>query len=268
MMDNNKLRVALVSLNQAWEDKLANFSCCQKVAAQAKEQGADIVIFPEMTLTGFSMNTIKISENRADSTTTQQFQELAMEIGIGIVFGVVYQQSEQKASNNLIYISDTGKIKASYTKIHPFTFADEDQFYISGTEVSSAKIGPFNSGFTICYDLRFPELYSGLAQSCSLIINIANWPKRRVEHWKTLLRARAIENQIYMIGVNRTGFDGNELEFEKSSCVIDANGQELKAIYSSEELDIFDINAKIRDDFKQQFSTFHDRKPELYRTLI
>lgn len=267
-MDNNKLRVALVSLNQVWEDKAANFSCCQKVAVQAKKHGADIVIFPEMTLTGFSMDTAKIAEDRENSTTTQQFQQLAIKAGLGVVFGVVYQQPEQKASNNLIYISDIGKIVASYTKIHPFSFADEEQFYKSGTELTSVKIGPFNTGFTICYDLRFPELYSGLAQSCGVIINIANWPKRRVEHWKTLLRARAIENQIYMVGVNRIGLDGNELEFEKSSCVIDANGRELEAKYSSEELDIFDIDARARDQFKQQFSTFGDRKPELYRTLI
>jgi len=267
-MDDKNLRVALVSLNQVWEDKLANFSHCKKVALQAKEKGADVVIFPEMTLTGFSMNTEKIAENRDESLTTQQFQKLAIDTGIAVIFGVVYRESAQKASNNLIYISFKGETKASYTKIHPFTFAGEDQFYIGGSQISTTKIGPFNAGFTICYDLRFPELFSALTQTCELIINIANWPKRRVEHWKTLLRARAIENQVYVVGVNRVGFDGNELEFEKSSCVIDANGIDVKANYSSEELDVFDISTTTLTEFKQQFSTFQDRKPNLYRNLM
>lgn len=123
-------------------------------------------------------------------------------------------------------------------------------------------------GFTICYDLRFPEIFSALGNHCDLIINIANWPAKRVDHWNVLLKARAIENQIYIVGVNRTGMDGKGLEYVKSSQVINPNGEIASPITSEDGLDTFDIDPEYINKFKQTFSTIQDRKPEFYKSIL
>jgi predicted amidohydrolase len=260
------LRLALVSLDQAWENKQANLRSCEKFSILAKQNKADVIIFPEMTLTGFSMNTQSTAEERENSGTIQELCKMAQKIELGIICGVVYKKAE-KATNTLVYISSLGNVVSIYDKIHPFSFSNEDKYFIPGDKLSISKIGPFTAGFTICYDLRFAELYSRLSQECNLIINIANWPKRRVHHWQTLLRARAIENQIYMVGVNRIGSDGNGLEYEKSSYIFDANGDELEAFFSENELDIYECSLTSLVEFKAGFSTTQDRLPDLYCRL-
>jgi predicted amidohydrolase len=123
-------------------------------------------------------------------------------------------------------------------------------------------------GFSICYDLRFPELYSALAKDCDVLVNIANWPKHRLQQWKALLQARAIENQAYMIGVNRVGTDANGLEYEPSSMIFDANGERLEPIATEGEIDLFELSLQSLEVFRSNFSTKQDRQPELYRALI
>jgi predicted amidohydrolase len=123
-------------------------------------------------------------------------------------------------------------------------------------------------GLTICYDLRFPEIHSALGKQCDLIINIANWPAKRIDHWNTLLKARAIENQLFMIGVNRIGIDDKGIEYVKSSQVINPNGELLSPVLSEVELDFFDINTEFTSKFRQTFSTTQDRKSDLYKSIL
>jgi len=261
------LKVALISLNQEWEDKPHNLARCEALLGQAASQGAELVIFPEMTLTGFSMNTAKTAEAFEDSYTLESFRQMAIKHRLAIVFGAVFHAG-RKAANTLIHMSAFGEIIAQYTKLHPFTFAGEDQFFVHGNALVIAEMDGCKIGYSICYDLRFPEIYSAMAKSCKVIINIANWPKRRVEHWRSLLQARAIENQVFMVGVNRIGRDGNDLEYEKSTYVYDANGQQLVPLLSEPEIDIFEVDIEALDAFKKQFNTVCDRLPALYRSLI
>ena len=261
------MRVALVSLNQGWENKGENFHACRSFVQRAKAQGAELVIFPEMTLTAFSMNTADTAEESVTTATVELFKALAQELQIAIVFGVVFQDGD-KATNNAILVDAEGAIKGSYSKIHPFTFAGEDKVFNGGNEIGIAKLEQMRIGLTICYDLRFPEIYSALGKQCDLIINIANWPARRVDHWNALLKARAIENQLFVLGVNRTGTDGKGLEYVKSSQVINPNGELMTPVVSEDELDIFDIDPEFVGKFKQTFSTTQDRKPALYKSIL
>ncbi len=261
------MKVALISLNQEWEDKPRNLARCKVLLKQSASQGVDLVIFPEMTLTGFSMNTAKIAEIREDSDTLESFRRMAIENRLDIVFGVVFH-AEKKAANTLIHMTAFGETLAQYTKLHPFTFAKEDQFFVSGDALITSEMDGLKIGYSVCYDLRFPEIFSAMAKSCKVIINIANWPKKRVEHWRSLLQARAIENQIFMVGVNRIGRDGNGLEYEKSTYIYDANGQRLKPLLSEPEIDVFEIDIAALDLFKKQFNTVRDRLPNLYRSLL
>lgn len=261
------MRVALVSLNQAWENKSDNFKACRSFVQKAKAQDVELVIFPEMTLTAYSMNTVDTAEDIATSTTVELFKKLAQELQIAIVFGVVFRDGD-KATNNALIVDSAGTIKGRYSKIHPFSFAGEDKVFNGGNEISYARMGQMTIGLTICYDLRFPEIYSALGKHCDLIVNIANWPARRVDHWNALLKARAIENQIFVAGVNRTGVDGKGLEYTKSSQVINPNGELLVHVFSEEQLDVYDIDQSFISQFRQFFSTTQDRKPALYKSIL
>jgi omega-amidase len=261
------MKLALISLDQAWEDKPANRAKVDFYAQGASQKQAGIIAFPEMTLTGFSMNTAAIAEERKDSPTLQFYRETARKHHIDLIGGVVLKH-ENKATNNLAYVNRDGELVSLYSKLHPFSFAQEDKFYAPGTAVGSAKIGDLNVGFTICYDLRFPELYSALSRNCDLIINIANWPTKRIAHWHALLRARAIENQLFIAGVNRTGVDGKGHTYQKSTEVIDANGDALKPDFEENEMAIYTIDKQKLEKYRSEFPTRQDARPEFYKTVL
>lgn len=256
------MRVALLSLDQVWEDKSANSAKAITYIEKASALKCELIIFPEMTLTGFSMNADDIAEVQDASPTIRQFSSLSNKYDIPIIFGVVLKK-DSKATNNAVLVKPTGEV-VNYSKIHPFSFAAEERYYESGHQIVSAFLNEYEFGLTICYDLRFPELYSILAQRCSAIVNIANWPKKRIDHWRTLLKARAIEQQIYIIGVNRTGTDGNGLDYEKSSYIIGPNGDILLPLTTVNEMDVYDVPMQQIYEFRKIFSTRQDRKVKFY----
>lgn len=260
------MRIALVSLNQSWEDKKANLDLCEIYTQKASDQNVDLIVFPEMTLTGFSNNIDLTAEDFENSETVKSFSILAKEFKIGIVFGMVAKDTN-KALNKSIFVDKHGKVLGDYSKVHPFSFAGEDKYFNAGSKLSVVHFENINIGLTICYDLRFPELYSGLAKHCDLIVNIANWPSKRVDHWNTLLKARAIENQLFIAGVNRTGIDDNGLEYYESSNVFNANGESL----NFEKIDTMKVYA-IKEDgtrkFKEKFNTTSDRKVKFYKEIL
>lgn len=260
------MKLALVSLNQVWEDKKSNLELCEKYIQNASKKSVDLIIFPEMTLTGFSNNIKLISENSENSGTIKRFSNFAKEFNISVIFGVVIEDNK-KALNRCLFIDNLGNVVSDYSKIHPFSFSGEDKYFNAGNKLSMVEFKNFKIGLTICYDLRFPELYSSLAKDCDLIINIANWPSKRVDHWNTLLKARAIENQIFMLGVNRTGIDGNGLEYVESSNIFNANGEKLE-FEKYEDMKIYDVDVKFTKDFKNKFNTVNDRKVEFYKEIF
>jgi omega-amidase len=261
------LRVALVSLDQKWEDKAYNLERCRTLAARASELGAELIVYPEMTLTGFTMNTRLSAEDPERSLSLAAFSSLAKHHGVWLIAGLVLG-NVGKPANTLLAFSPDGREQARYAKMHPFSFAGEDRYFRTGDALATIQIGEFVLGLSICYDLRFPELYSALAATCDVLVNIANWPKARVAHWKTLLRARAIENQVYVIGVNRVGVDGRGLEYEASSVVVNANGDFVDPVARDQELDLCEVNRQDLIDYRAGFSTRQDRAPQLYRQLI
>ncbi len=260
------MRIALVSLNQVWEDKKANLLLCEEYIKEASNKDVDLIVFPEMTLTGFSTNISLTAEDDNKSETIHKFQGLSRLYNIAILFGVVINDNK-KALNKSIFIDNKGNVLVKYAKIHPFSFSGEDKYFNAGQEIKVIHLNGFDIGLTICYDLRFPELYSILAKKSDLIINIANWPKKRVDHWNTLLKARAIENQTYIVGVNRTGIDGNGLEYEESSNIFNANG-EKENFEQINSMKIFNIDKEWTQKFKSQFSTIQDRKEKLYKEIM
>jgi predicted amidohydrolase len=261
------LKIALISLDQVWENKLANLTRCKELAAVAAQGGASLIIFPEMTLTGFTMNTDLSAEPTANSPSRAAFSSIASRHGLWVIAGIVLRQGS-KAANTLMVFSPDGREAACYVKLHSFTHAGEDRWFEEGDSLVRVKIGEFVAGLSICYDLRFPEVFSSLSKDCDLLINIANWPQSRVSHWRILLQARATENQAYMIGVNRTGFDGNGLNYERSSCVVNPNGEFLHPVATFEVIDWYELSSQDLQNSRSIFSSLQDRRSDFYRKVI
>ena len=262
------MKVALVSLNQSWENKAENKQKVGETLALIAEHctNTDLVVYPEMTLTGFTMESQKVKEDELSSETITFFKEQAKKYKVSIAFGVVLSKGE-KATNNLVVVSEQG-VLATYAKIHPFSYAGENDYYQAGDELKKLTIGGATIGLTICYDLRFPELYQAYSKDCSVILNIANWPERRVSHWRALNKARAIENQVFMIAVNRIGTDGKGLQYVFSSHIVSPYGEELKGTSLSEEVVVYDLNLEEVVQYRAEFPVKNDRKITLYKEIL
>ena len=219
------MQVHCCQLNLTWEDKTANFENLRKLLTVNPIKQQSLLILPEMFNTGFSMNFASLAENLESSRTLTFLGEIAREHQCHILAGMTLDRGG-KLSNDAILINSEGEFQGSYSKIHPFSPSGEKAAGTPGHEVITLPLGDWTLAPFICYDLRFPEIFRLATPAAELLIVIANWPTPRVEHWITLLQARAIENQAYVIGVNRIGSDPN-LEFPGRSLIIDPQGKIL-----------------------------------------
>lgn len=218
------MKVGLLQYSPEWENPEANIEKINKIL-DAEIADEDVIVFPEMTLTGFTMNSEKFAEE-LDGKGTRFFMELSRKTKKHIFAGII-ERDNFDIYNSLVHFSNQGLITARYRKIHPFSFADEQKYYSAGNDFVITKIDKTAVGLSVCYDLRFPELYRLYAkEKVDIIIDIANWPIKRVEHWKHLLKARAIENQCFVIGVNRVGKDPFN-EYNGCSAVYSPMGDEI-----------------------------------------
>ena len=254
------MKIGLAQIDIAWEDKEKNKLKCIEYIAKAKKQGVDFLVFPEMTLTGFSMNVNKIGEQ--DNETVKWFGGKAKEYGLYIGFGYV-QTAGDKGENRFSIVSLSGEEICNYTKIHPFSFGEESKHYQGGTQINLTEIAGFKAAPFVCYDLRFPEVFQVASSEASLIVVIANWPKSRKEHWIALLKARAIENQCYIAGINRVG-KGNGVDYSGDSMIIDPLGNIITEAHDVEELLIASLQVEEVIKLRENFKLKEDRKERLY----
>jgi predicted amidohydrolase len=232
------MKIALVQYSPAWESKNENISKIKELMREVHNE-TSLIVFPELTLTGFTMDSQQNGEE-IDGIGMKFFIELSASIKKDIVCGII-EKDGSKFYNSLFHFDSKGLIKAVYRKIHPFTLAKEDKHYTSSKHPVISKFDNYKIGLSICYDLRFPELYRNYTkEKAELIINIANWPIKRIDHWKTLLKARAIENQCFMVGVNRVGNDPYQ-EYNGCSAIFSPMGEEIVLVENEEKI----INAEI-----------------------
>jgi len=245
-----------------WENKQGNFEASARFLEEAREKQVDFLLFPEMSMTGFSMHPEKIGENRDHSETLLYFQEKAKAYGIYIGIGYV-EYLLPKSYNCYAIISPEGKILADYRKIHPFTFGTESAYYTGGNEIVDCRVGEFTVTPFICYDLRFPEIFQIASDNSQLIVVPANWPSDRREHFITLLKARAIENQCYIAGINRVGH-ARTLSYSGDSMVIDPFGNILADGGEGEKLVTADIQLSLVEKYREEFPAKKDRRKDIY----
>jgi len=221
------MKIALIQMDTAWESKKANYAKAENFFRKAARKSCDIIVFPEMFNTGFSMNISAIAEDERGETS-QVLSELAKKYGLNVIAGFAAKKPGRKKLRNLAVAFDRkGSVIATYAKMHPFSFAKENKYFSSGNTRVIFHIEGVPASFFICYDLRFPEIFRDIARGVQAIFVLANWPDSRREHWETLLKARAIENQCFVIGVNRTGKDGNGIRYPGASHVYDPMGNDI-----------------------------------------
>ena len=259
------MKIALGQIDMGFENKEAAMALCSQLMTEAKEKAVDFVIFPEMTLTGFTLAPETYGEDRANSPSINFFKEEAKKNGVAVCFGLpVYENGV--ATNHCIYLDENGEQLVDYTKIHPFSFGAEAEHYVGGNELQFTEVKGVPVAPMICYDLRFPEPFQILSEKSKIITVIASWPTPRREHWMALLKARAIDNQCFMLGVNRSG-DGGGLSYIGDSMAISPTGEVLAHVEGGNGLTIVDIDLAEVEAYRSSFPLKADRKVELYHTL-
>lgn len=257
------MKLAIFQAEIEFEDKGTNYRKAEKAIVNAKGMEADLIAFPEMSFTGFSMNVESTGEETLE--TIDFVMKLCRKYQIAIAFGWVKKLGNSEigsAENHYTLISREGKILMDYVKCHPFSYAGEDKFFCSGNQICTCKIQDFVISAAICYDLRFPELFQIESKTAQMILVPANWPESRREHWRTLLRARAIENQCYIIGINCTG-KMNGLSYSGDSCAIDPNGNVISELKEIEGMLLVELENHV-DRIREQFPIKQDRREEFY----
>lgn len=215
------IRVTLCQFDPVWQQP--EQSCLQLSAQLASVPSSDLFILPEMFASGFSMQPQKFVEQ---FDVAKFLQNLAAKRGQNMIAGIA-EGDAGVFHNNSLALNDWGEVVARYHKRRCFTHAGEDKIYQAGSRNAVIEIAGVKTALFVCYDLRFPELFREVAKQVEMIVVIANWPESRQGHWQALLIARAIENQCFVIGVNRSGIDGNDLKYAGGSIVIDPNGEVL-----------------------------------------
>lgn len=272
------LRVGVTELNIGFENREEAKKCCLEVMEEASANGVELLVFPEMTLTGFTMRPWLYAEswdadNIPDSVSffMENSRKYKMKMAFGYIRAVMADsdkmddETKEPVYENRLVLVNGEKVVLDYAKIHPFSYSGEDKVYRAGEKLVQAQVKDIRIGGYICYDLRFPEIFSAMRDQYEAIMVIANWPETRAEQWKTLLKARAIENQAYVIAVNRVG-DGDGLHYIPGSHVYDWLGRDV-SIRVSEKLRVADIDPGAVRHARTEFPQTNDRKNTFYKML-
>lgn len=262
------MKIALGQLQICWEDKRANLDKVKSCISMLAEEGTELFLLPEMSLTGFSMNTSKTKEVCKD--TVGYIQELAesykMAVGVGWV-----KDAGALCENHYSIVTPEGEL-LNYGKLHPFRYGGETEHFQGGSALPFCEYGDVRIGVQICYDLRFPEPFQILSKDVDLILVPANWPARRREHWNCLLMARAIENMVYVAGVNCAGDMGGQY-YSGDSGLYAPDGTplvpkilRLPESGPEERLLLYEFPNDVHE-YRARFPMKEDRREDLYQVL-
>ncbi len=256
------LRVAAVQHDIAWHDRDANFEHIAPLVAGAVGSGARVVLLTETFSTGFSFDTPGIAEPEG-GPSSQFLAEMASTHGVWVggscpEIAPDAPPGDQRPSNVFVLVAPDGT-QHRYRKIHPFSHADEERYVRAGTEFVTLDIEGLRCSLFVCYDLRFADEFWALAPGSDAYFVVANWPAKRRVHWSSLLRARAIENQAYVVGVNRVG-SGGGLDYSGDSAIIDPLGDVLATGAVGETILLADLDSAHVASTRDHFRFLQDRR--------
>ena len=262
------MKIAVAQISCSIGDPGANLLKVRDFSARAKQADADLIVFPEMIDTGYSMPVIQANAASWTDGFVPELQEIARKLSIAIVSGLS-ERDGASIYNSQVFVDQQGNIISKYRKTHLFAVApiEEHKCFSPGDAFTSFAFAGLRFGFSICYDLRFPEMYRKLVieQNANALIVSSAWPFPRVEHFRTLAMARAIENQSYVIASNRVGKD-DELWFCGSSAIIDPRGVAVAAASADrEELIQADVSQELVLSVRSRVESLAHRREDLYR---
>jgi omega-amidase len=262
--ETRQVRIALAQIDVELGNIEANVEKAARFIEQAASQEADLILLPELWTTGYDLENSRFHADANSNAVLPELEQLARKHRIVVVGSLIFDNGQ--LTNSATVIDSTGKLVGSYSKIHLFAPMEEHQFLTAGNQAPIFEL-PFSKiGVGICYDLRFPELFRKYALNDVLIVLVpAEWPASRIEHWRTLIRARAIENQYFVAACNRVGVS-KEITFGGHSTVVDPHGSVLVEGDQMERLLIATLDLRQVDKSRGNIATLKDRRPDVYHS--
>jgi omega-amidase len=260
-----EFKISLAQIDIRFGDPAANLETATRMTEEAKRRGSDLILLPELWSTAYDLTH---AADHASSLTSGLFaaiSALAQRTGMTILGSTLSRMSENKFGNTLTVFAPDGTRLAEYSKTHLFRLMNEHQYLTAGEQAVTVDFPWGRAGLAICYDLRFPELFRGYALAgAEMIFLPAEWPHPRLAHWQTLVRARAIEDQLFMFACNRVGRDASN-EFFGHSLAVDPWGEVLAEGGEGEELITLTVDLSTVREARRKIPILQDRRPEIYR---
>ncbi|MEO8612536.1 MAG: carbon-nitrogen family hydrolase [Chloroflexota bacterium] len=258
-----KLVISLAQMNIVLGDEKKNATTMERLASEAARRGSHMVVFPELWSTGYALEQAKELSSALNSGMFSQVGGVATQNKISIV-GSVLEKRGQEVSNSAAFFAPNGRMLGIYRKLHLFRLMHEDEWLQAGSSALSLDLPWGNTGLAICYDLRFPELFRKYAvDGAKMIVVPAEWPIERIEHWRALLVARAIENQCYIVATNAAGQTGDTV-FGGHSMIVDPWGKIVIEGGDSPLLLTAEIEMDTVDEVRRRIPVFEDRRGDIY----
>jgi len=260
------MKIACIQLDIKWEDIKNNLSRTKAYIKEARTKGAELICLPELFSTGVTTDSSKFAEN-LNGQIYNFLSEQAKRNEVYILGSFIECNGNKLPKNTAVVFNPQGLFVGKYNKNHVFTYNNEDKSYSTGNDLLIFKLKDFNICPFICYDLRFPEIFRiAVDKGANVFIILANWPNPRKDHWITLLKARAIENQAYVIGINRVG-SSPTLSFFGNSMILSPKGQIIGRLGNKEEILIGEINIDSLNEWRNSFYSLGDRRINYYDSL-
>ncbi|WP_160720354.1 carbon-nitrogen family hydrolase [Bacillus sp. USDA818B3_A] len=259
-----KINVSCLQMDIAFGNPESNYQSAENLIEKAMEEQPDIIVLPELWTTGYDLTRLELIADEHAQKTIAFLQSAAKKHQVHFVGGSVANRGEKGVKNTLLIVTKDGNVVHQYDKLHLFKLMDEHLYLEAGTEKGLFKVDDQLFAGVICYDIRFPEwIRAHTSEGAEALFVVAEWPAPRLEHWRALLIARAIENQCYVIACNRAGSDPNN-QFAGHSLVIDPWGKVLAEAGEKEEILTAEINLDLVKEVRKQIPIFEDRKPNSY----
>jgi predicted amidohydrolase len=251
-------------MDVAFGNPAANIANATRLFAEAAAGKPDVIVLPEMWNTGYSLQNIRDIADREGAPSISTLSELAAHYRVNVVAGSIADIKEGGVYNTSYILDRQGRTVATYSKIHRFGLMDEDKYMDAGDEIVDFELDGVRCGIIICYDLRFPELSRQIAlRGAKVLFAPAQWPNPRVSHWVSLNVARAIENQMYVVGCNRVG-EGGGATFFGRSMVTDPWGEVVADGAGREGIISCELHLRKVEEARAKIPVFRDRRPEVY----
>ncbi len=263
-----EITISLGQMDVRLGEPEANWEVVKRLTLDAARRGSDLVLFPELWSTGYDLENAGRFATAVDAGIFARLAELARSAGIHIVGSCLSLLGAGRFGNTAAWFDPDGRLLGDYSKVHLFRLMDEDQYLAAGDHLSLVDVPWGPAGLAICYDLRFPEQFRAYALAgARLALVPAEWPHPRLAHWRTLLRARAIENQMFVVACNRVG-RSRETDFCGHSAVIDPWGEVVMEAGEEAMLLTATIDTAVTEHVRRKIPVFQDRRPDVYDAEI